>query len=94
MTESYYAARACPLGHNDPGLLHQNASIPSFLIQEQGHLGEGCLKDPFVVKDGFIELPQGPGLDIELDKEALADKIGHDGPNAHSFHPEDGSAVD
>jgi galactonate dehydratase len=38
------------------------ASIPNFLIQEQVSLGEGYLKSPFKVRDGYLDLPKGPGL--------------------------------
>ena len=97
MAESYYAAIAphCPLGPIAlASCIQLDASIPNFLIQEQGNLGEGYLKNPFVVEDGFVELPQGPGLGVELDEDALADKIGHDWTNARSHHPDDGSVVD
>jgi galactonate dehydratase len=70
------------------------ASIPNFLCQEQVSLGEGYLKRPFVVRDGFLELPKAPGLGIELDENALADKIGHDWRNPESYDSEDGSVVD
>jgi galactonate dehydratase len=49
---------------------------------------------PFVVKDGFVDLPTGPGLGIELDEEALADKLGHDWRNPETYHPDDHSAID
>lgn len=98
MAESYYAGIAphCPLGPIAlAACLQLDASIPNFLIQEQGILGVGYLKQPFVVQNGFIELPTGPGLGIELDEEALADKITTDDwKNPHAFAPEDGAAVD
>src|SRR5207253_10247087 len=53
------------------------ASIPNFLCQEQVSLGEGYITKPFVVKKGYIDVPTSPGLGIELDENALADKIGH-----------------
>jgi galactonate dehydratase len=52
------------------------------------------LKKPFVVREGFLELPEGPGLGIELDENALADKIGHDWRNPESYDSDDGSVVD
>ena len=64
-----------------------SASIPNFLCQEQVSLGEGYLKQPFRVRDGFLELPTGPGLGIELDENAMADKLGHDWRNPESFGP-------
>ena len=29
------------------------------------------LKEPLVVKDGYLDVPEGPGLGVELDEEAL-----------------------
>jgi galactonate dehydratase len=97
MAEAYYAAIA---PHNPLGPIslaagvQLAASIPNFLIQEQVSLGEGYLKQPFKVRDGYIDLPTGPGLGIELDEDALADKIGHDWRNPETYDPDDGSVVD
>ena len=71
-----------------------DACIPNFLAQEHTTFGEGYLKNPFVFKDGYLELPTGPGLGIELDEEAMRDKIGHDWRNPESYHPDDGAAID
>jgi len=96
MAECYYAAVA---PHNPLGpislaaCLQLDACTPNFLVQEQVSLGEGYLAQPFTVKDGWIDLPTGPGLGIELDEEALADKIGHDWQSPRWFH-EDGSVAD
>ena len=70
------------------------ASIPNFLCQEQVSLGEGYLKDPFRVVDGYVDLPKGPGLGIELDEDAMADKLGHSWTNPRSYDAFDGSVVD
>ncbi len=81
MAEAYYAGVAphCPLGPIAlAACLQLDASIPNFVIQEQVSLGEGYLKQPFENKGGFVDLPQGPGLGVELDEEAMADKIGFD----------------
>src|SRR6187401_971303 len=84
MAEAYYASVA---PHNPLGPISLAAgvqiaaSIPNFLCQEQVSLGEGYLKSPFKVRDGYLDLPKGPGLGIELDENALADKIGHDWKN-------------
>jgi len=98
MAESYYAGIAphCPLGCVAlAACIQLDASIPNFLIQEQGSLGVGYLKQPFVVKDGFIDLPQGPGLGIELDEEAMQRQITTDDwKNPQTFHADDGSVVD
>jgi galactonate dehydratase len=69
-------------------------SIPNFLCQEQVSLGEGYIRNPFQVRDGFLELPKGPGLGVELDEHAMADKIGHDWRNQESYDLEDDSVVD
>jgi galactonate dehydratase len=97
MAEAYYAAIA---PHNPLGPIslaagvQLAASIPNFLCQEQVSLGEGYLKTPFVVRQGYLDLPKGPGLGIELDEHALANKIGHDWRNRESYDEDDGSVVD
>ncbi len=78
MAECYYAAVAphCPLGPVSlAACLQLDACIPNFLVQEQVTFGEGYLKEPFRLADGYIELPTGPGLGIELDEDALADQV-------------------
>jgi len=97
MAESYYAAVAphCPLGPISLAAgIQLDATIPNFLCQEQVSLGEGYLKQPFVVKEGHVQLPTGPGLGIELDEAAMADKLGHDWRNREAYHPDDGAAID
>jgi galactonate dehydratase len=97
MAEAYYASIA---PHNPMGPIslaagvQLAASIPNFLIQEQVSLGEGYVKKPFQVREGYLELPTAPGLGIELDDNAMADKIGHDWKNAQSYDEDDGSVVD
>ena len=74
MAESYYVAVA---PHNAYGPILTAASlqldtcIPNFIIQEYCSLGEGTLKEPFQIKDGYIDIPEKPGLGIELDEEAI-----------------------
>ena len=97
MAEAYYAAIA---PHNPLGPIslaagvQLAASIPNFLCQEQVSLGEGYLKTPFVVRDGYLDLPKGPGLGIELDENALASKIGHNWRNQEAYDADDGSVMD
>jgi galactonate dehydratase len=97
MAEAYYADIA---PHNPLGPIslaagvQMAASIPNFLCLEQVSLGEGYLKQPFRVREGFLDLPTGPGLGVELDEQAMADKIGHDWRNPESYDPEDHSVVD
>jgi galactonate dehydratase len=97
MAEAYYAAVA---PHNPLGPISLAAgiqiaaSIPNFLCQEQVTLGAGYLKTPFNLRQGFLDLPTGPGLGIELDENALADKLGHNWRNRESYDADDGSVVD
>jgi galactonate dehydratase len=97
LAEAYYAALAPhnPLGPISLAAgLQMAASIPNFLCQEQVSLGEGYIKSPFKVNKGYVDLPAGPGLGIELDENALADKIGHDWRNPEEYDADDGSVVD
>ncbi len=97
MAEAYYASIAPhnPLGPISLACgLQLAASIPNFLCQEQVTLGEGYLKEPFQIEDGHIPLPTKPGLGIELDEDALADKLGHDWKNPETYLNSDGSVVD
>ncbi|HTU19114.1 MAG TPA: galactonate dehydratase [Gemmataceae bacterium] len=97
MAEAYYAAIAphCPLGPIAVAAgVQLAASIPNFLAQEQVTLGDGYLKQPFVVRKGYLDLPKRPGLGIELDEHALADKIDHDWKNREEYDADDGSVVD
>jgi galactonate dehydratase len=97
MAEAYYAAIA---PHNPLGPISLAAgvqiaaSIPNFMCQEQVSLGEGYLKKPFTVRNGYLDLPTGPGLGVELDENAMADKINHDWQNQESYDADDGSVVD
>ena len=97
MAEAYYAAIA---PHNPLGPISLAAgiqiaaSIPNFLCQEQVSLGDGYLKQPFQLEDGYVLLPDGPGLGIELDDDQIADKIDHDWTNPETYDADDGSVVD
>ena len=97
MAEAYYGGIA---PHNPLGpislaaCIQLDASIPNFVAQEHTPLGEGYLKKPFVFKDGFVELPTEPGLGIELDDDAIEDKIDHDWQGNESYLAEDGSVSD
>ncbi|HYO81750.1 MAG TPA: galactonate dehydratase [Bryobacteraceae bacterium] len=97
MAEAYYASIA---PHNPLGPISLAAGlqlagcIPNFLIQEQVSLGEGYIKKPFTVREGYVDLPTAPGLGIELDDNLMADKIGHDWRNQESYDKDDGSVVD
>ena len=62
-----------------------DACIPNFLVQEHNEvndwrdgsqtiIGKGYLREPFVLDDdGCVQVPQGPGLGVELDDVAFAE---------------------
>lgn len=94
MAEAYYATIA---PHNPLGPIslaagvQLAAAIPNFLIQEQVSLGDGYLKQPFTIRDGYLDLPTAPGLGIELDDNAIAGKIGHDWKTPEFYDSDDGA---
>ncbi len=54
---------------------HVCASAPNFLICEywwqENPLGNSILKQPLEIKDGYIIVPQAPGLGVEVNEEAI-----------------------
>ena len=86
MAEAYYVA-VSPHNYNSTtvGLaatIQVSAAIPNFLITEYfvnlEEFGREIAVDPFVVEDGYIRVPDKPGLGIDLDEERLA---------AHPYRP-------
>jgi galactonate dehydratase len=97
MAETYYAAIAphCPLGPISLAAgLQLDACTPNFLCQEQVCLGEGYLKQPFVVRDGHVDVPTKPGLGIEVDEEAVQAQLYDGGWETPRLWHEDGSVAD
>jgi galactonate dehydratase len=97
MAETYFAAIAphCPLGPIAlAASLQVDACTPNFLVQEHFTTGEGYIKEPFVIKDGYIDVPTKPGLGIELDEEALSDKLYDGNWETPRFWHNDGSVAD
>jgi len=41
------------------------------------YLTEDILSDPFPVKNGFVHVPKGPGLGVEVDRERLEKYVVH-----------------
>ena len=75
MAEVYYVPVAphCAIGPVAfSSCLQVDACTPNFFIQEQvdAGLGNGLLQSDWVVKDGYIELPKGHGLGINIYQEA------------------------
>jgi galactonate dehydratase len=97
MAECYYAGIAphCPLGPIAlAACLQLDACIPNFVVQEHVTLGEGYLKEPFQIVDGYVELPTKPGLGIELDEEAVAAKLYDGSWETPRLWHRDGSVAD
>ena len=103
MSELYFGSIA---PHNPLGpislaaCLQVDACSPNFLVQEHpgnpdgGDLGVGYLKEPFVMNDGYIDVPTKPGLGVELDEDALREKL-YDGKwTTPRQYFEDGSNAD
>ena len=103
MAETYYMQIA---PHNPLGpislaaCLQLAACVPNLLVQEHPgmpdhrDLGVGILKKPFTIVEGCIDIPEGPGLGIEVDEEKLQE-YNYDGTwdTPHLFY-EDGSVAD
>jgi galactonate dehydratase len=97
MGEAYYMGVAphCPLSAVAlAACLQLDACLPNFLIQEFVTLGEDLLVEPFVLQDGHIRVPTGPGMGIEIDEAKLAD-LTYDGRwRTPEWHHDDGSVAD
>ncbi|ELY56814.1 galactonate dehydratase [Natronococcus amylolyticus DSM 10524] len=89
MAEAYDVSVAphCPLGPIAlASCIQVDACSPNALIQEQSldiHYNEGgdvldYLEDPsvFEYRDGYVSLPDGPGLGIEIDEDAVRERAG------------------
>jgi galactonate dehydratase len=108
MAEAYDTAVAlhCPLGPITlAASLQLDGCIPNAFIQEQSlgiHYNVGAelndyLVDPAIFKftDGYVAIPEGPGLGIEINEEAvrLAASKGHDWRNP-VWRNQDGSVAE
>ncbi|MCK4446203.1 MAG: mandelate racemase/muconate lactonizing enzyme family protein [Candidatus Marinimicrobia bacterium] len=55
--------------------LHLNAALPRSLFVEYNVCGGNALqeiiKNPLKMKEGYIEVPEGPGLGIEVDEDVI-----------------------
>jgi galactonate dehydratase len=88
LAEATYAKVAlhCPLSPIAlAASIQLDAAMPNFLVQEHNEvndwreggltmIGKGFLKTPFVLDaEGCVQVPQGPGLGIEIDQDGLAE---------------------
>ncbi|MDM5331307.1 galactonate dehydratase [Neobacillus sp. CF12] len=108
MAEAYDVALAphCPLGPIAlASCLQVDACSPNAFIQEQSlgiHYNQGndildYILNPqtFEYQDGFVSLPKGPGLGVDVNEEKVreAAKIGHDWKNP-VWRNEDGTVAE
>jgi galactonate dehydratase len=103
MAEVYYGTIA---PHNPLGpislasCLQLDACTPNFLIQEhpsmqeRWDLGEGYLIKPFVIDNGYIEIPKGPGLGIVVNEEMLMERATAGNWDTPRYYYEDGSVAE
>ncbi|WP_348609395.1 galactonate dehydratase [Halobaculum rarum] len=95
----------CPLGPVAlASCLQLDAVAPNALIQEQSldiHYNETSdvldyLADPsvFEYEDGFVPVPDGPGLGIEIDEDVLEERDGHDDWHNPVWRRPDGSVTE
>lgn len=77
--------------------LQVDAVVPNFLVQEQidASLGNGLLVEDWKVVNGHIELPQKPGLGIEIDEEQAQINIAYtEELGGEYYYDTDGSVAD
>lgn len=103
MAETYYASIA---PHNPLGpislasCIQLDACTPNFLIQEHPSMpngwdrGEGYLKKAFKIVDGYVEIPTGPGLGIEVDEDVVRERSCNGTWDSPRFFLEDGTIAD
>jgi glucarate dehydratase len=57
-------------------MIHLGAAVPNLLYASDTHYPwnpDDIIKGPmFEIKDGYLDVPTGPGLGVELDEEKLA----------------------
>jgi galactonate dehydratase len=107
MAEAYDVSLAphCPLGPIAlASCIQVDACSPNALIQEQSldiHYNEGgdvldYLADPsvFEYRDGYVDLPDGPGLGIEIDEDVVHERAGNVDWHNPVWRHDDGSVAE
>ena len=73
--------------------LQLDACTPNFVIQEHVSLGEGIFRNPLKLIDGYVIPPEGPGLGIDIDEDAVRARVYEPQDVPLLFH-EDGAVAD
>jgi galactonate dehydratase len=76
---------------------HLALAIPNVLLLEfvrSAPYRDRALREPWTVRDGHLELPDRPGLGVELDEEALAASPPHPVGVPRGAWAADGSVAD
>ncbi|WP_394739428.1 galactonate dehydratase [Natronococcus roseus] len=107
MAEAYDVSVAphCPLGPIAlASCIQVDACSPNALIQEQSldiHYNEGgdvldYLEDPsvFEYRDGYVSLPDGPGLGVEIDEDVVRERAGDVDWHNPVWRHDDGSVAE
>ncbi|NQU45340.1 hypothetical protein HQ520_18825 [bacterium] len=64
-------------------------------MAEKWDLGEGYLKTPFEIKQGYIDIPTGPGLGIEINEDVIRERAyPGDWDTPRLYYPDDGAVAD
>lgn len=97
--ETHYISMA-PHNPNGPvataANIHLAAAIPNFLILEYARKPpyfESVVKQPLTLKQGHFQLPETPGLGVELDEDYIAAHPPHELPIPSDWYV-DGSVAD
>lgn len=58
---------------------HLDATVPNFMIQEVFEdytvdWRDEIVDTPIVIEDGYLQIPDGPGIGVDLDLDAIADR--------------------
>ncbi len=89
-----------PLGPiNLAASLQLGANVPNYMVQEHstapGSTGVGFFKQPFIIKDGYVDIPDRPGLGFEVDEDFVREmEYPGDWDSPRKFHEDDGSVAD
>lgn len=76
------------------------AASPNFLIQEHptlpdgSDLGHGILREPFIIDQGRVGIPEGPGLGVQVDEVGLMERSYDGGWRTPQVRHPDGSVAD